>query len=634
MFRRAGAVTRRHLRIGQRLFMLDQMRQAASGGVSKLLMGLLVLSFAIWGIGGFQGYGTGTLATVGDEPVTVVDYQRTADQLQRSGRQMSPDQVFQQLLLAAALDDEARANNLGVSSDRVRREIVENPAFHGADGNYDPDVLTAVLNNAGMSRDDFVEDVREDMVRGQIAAAIGAGVGVPQPLIEALYRYRNEERTVSFIVLDETVIQPVGTPGDGDLQAYFEENVEDFRAPEFRRLGLLVVDPAAIADPEAVTEEELAAEYERREANFTHPERRRVEQIRFESREAAEAAVAGGPDFAALAESRGLTTADIDLGLKTKAEFIDPAIAEAAFAAEVNAVVPVLEGALEPSLIRVTEIEAGSVTPLEEVAPRLRQEIALRGAADQVQDLYDQVEDERDTGATLEEIASTLSLPYRAVEVAADGTGPDGQAISDIPGQAQVIEDAFQSDVGVVNNPVRAENNVLVFYDVLEVVAERERTLDEVRDQLAATWQAEETERRVAETAEALLARLRGGAALASLAAEIGKPVETIEGVTRSETPPGLSDNAAAQAFAGPEGHVANADGAEPPSRILLRVDDVTAPAYFAEATDAQAAEEQLSQAIEGGIRRAYYQELLRVRDIDINNAAYAQLTGTAETQQ
>ena len=46
--------------------MLDQLRQGAQGWVSKLLMGLLVLSFAIWGIGGFQGYHADHAGAVGN----------------------------------------------------------------------------------------------------------------------------------------------------------------------------------------------------------------------------------------------------------------------------------------------------------------------------------------------------------------------------------------------------------------------------------------------------------------------------------------------------------------------------------------------------------------------------------------
>ena len=99
--------------------MLDQLRQGAQGWVSKTLMGLLVLSFAIWGIGGFEGYGAGTLASVGDAEVSVQEFARVYEQAQRNsrqaGQQVNPEQVLRAVMMNAALDDAASQYGLGVS---------------------------------------------------------------------------------------------------------------------------------------------------------------------------------------------------------------------------------------------------------------------------------------------------------------------------------------------------------------------------------------------------------------------------------------------------------------------------------------------------------------------------------------
>lgn len=258
----------------------------------------------------------------------------------------------------------------------------------------------------------------------------------------------------------------------------------------------------------------------------------------------------------------------------------------------------------------------------------------MRAAAEEVGSLYDRIEDERAGGATLEEAARTLSLPYRVVEaVAADGTTPEGETLADLPARQQLLDDAFDSDVGVENNPLRAEDNVYVFYDVLEVIPARERDLDEVREEVVAEWQAAELRSRIAALADDLLARLQDGEDLAALAAEVGTTVETAEGVTRGMTPPGLGPNATAQAFAGPQGHVASADGAEPQQRILLRVDRVVAPPFFAEAADAQAITAQLAEALRNDLMRSYNRDLLQARDVRLNNVAYQQLTGQTEAR-
>jgi len=312
---------------------------------------------------------------------------------------------------------------------------------------------------------------------------------------------------------------------------------------------------------------------------------------------------------------------------------LDPAVAEAAFSAPGNEPVAVTEGALRPSVIRVTTIEPGSIPTIEEVGPRLRQEIAQRSAHDHVQDLYDQVEDERAGGATLDEVATKLSLPYRVVDaVSADLATPDGSTVADIPGAAQVVREAFDSDVGVENSPVRIQAGSWIFYDVLDITTDRDRTLDEVRDEVAATWRQAETARRVGERANALFERLKTGAALGTLAAEIGKTVSVAEKLKRNGTTPGLTSNAVSQAFAGPEGHVAEADGTGN-ARILLKVDQVTAPAFFAEAADAKAIQQQLAQALENDVLSTFNRQLLESRKTSINNAAYQQITGQTQTQ-
>jgi peptidyl-prolyl cis-trans isomerase D len=618
--------------------MLNQLRQGAQGLTSKVLIGLLVLSFAIWGIGGFQGYGTGTLATVGDSEVTVQEFVNLYDQAQRtaaqSGRRADADQILAQLLARAAVDDEASRYGLGVSSGRVAMEIAKTPQFQGTSGAFDRDRFRSLIMSARMDPDDYIADVKGDLVRNQIAESIGAGVAVPEPMVEAIYRLRNEERTVSFFVVDDQAIEPAGEPTETALRTYFEESKGRFRAPEYRKIALITLDPAALADPSAVSEDELKAEYARRRANYEQPERRRVEQIRFDDAAAAKTAlekVDGGQSFAAVAEESGKPVTD--LGLKTKAEFIDPTVANAAFAASTNTAVAVTEAAIEPSLIQVTQIEPGVVTTLEEVEPQLRKELATRNAREALNDLYDQVEDERAGGSTLEEAAQRLSLPYREVEaVARDRKAPDGSIVSGIPDGDQVVREVFESDVGIENSPIRGEGDSWVFFDVLEITAERDRTLDEVRDEVAAAWKAAETESRVAELANTLFERLKAGQPLAALAVEVGKPVQTVEHVKRDASPNELTANAVAQAFAGPEGHIANADGADR-SRVILKVDRVVAPAFFAEAEDAKTIRGQLSTALQRDLLTTFNQQLRDNRPVSINNAIYQQVTGQISGQ-
>lgn len=630
--------------------MLDALRQAATGWVAKVLLALLVISFAIWGISGqFFDYGAGTVATVGDAEVSAREFDRTLrDRMQAIGQQTRgfsleqaraigiPQQVLGELVSRAALDDEAARYGLGVSDAALAGEIQAEPAFQGIAG-FDRARFQALLRNAGLREDDYVRDLRNQILRRQLVAAVTNGLAAPQPLVEALYRFQNEERAISYLRVDAGAVPAPGEPDATALAAYFEASKNRFRAPEYRKIGTITLDAAALADPATISEEAVAETYEARQGDFSRPERRRVEQIRFEDRAAAEAAwkeLQGGTDFAALAASRNLTAADIDLGLKSKAEFVDAAIAEAAFAAKAGKTLLVLDSPLGAAIIRVAEVEAGETKPIEAVAAQLRRDLAQAAAEERILDFYDRVEDERAGGATLQEVAAKLSLPYRLIDgVAADGTAPDGGKIADLPGGQDLVAAAFRTDVGVETDPIRTEDEGYVFYEVLEIVPERDRTLEEARQQVVDTWKRDELARRVAARAEELFQRLKAGESLETLAQATGGTVGKAEAVRRNQAVEGLSRNAVAQAFAGPQGHVANAEAEPPPARLLLRVDQVTAPAYFAESESAAAIRERLTQSLQDDVLQAYNGHVLQTRRTTINRKVYSQIAGEDRTQ-
>ncbi|MBK1623651.1 peptidylprolyl isomerase [Afifella marina] len=631
--------------------MLDRMRQATSGWMAKLLLGLLIVSFGIWGVANqFSGYGRGTLASVGDEEVTAVQFDRALRQrMQQFSQQMNqvmtmeqarniglPQQVLSQLVSEAALDDQASQYNLGVSDDKLAQEIASDPTFQGVGGSFDRQRFRALLANAGLREEDYIDDMRERMVRRQIASAIAGDVSAPKPMLDAFYRYQNEARTISYVTVDTSAIEPVGEPDDATLQAFFEDNQSQFRAPEYRSLGIIALEPATIADPASISEEDVRQEYDSQSQRFSTPERRRVLQLRFNDPEDAKKAadeISSGDTLEEVASERNLSA--VDLGLKSKAEIVDQNVADAAFSADEGTTVPVLDARLGPAIIKVVNVEEGSTQPFSAVEPELRKEMAERQSSNEVLSLYDQIEDERAGGATLQEVAQKLNLPYQKIDaVAADGTDPDGNEVS-VPGGRDLIADAFQSDVGLENDPIHVGTNTFYFYDVTETTPARDRTLDEVKPDVVAAWEADQRAGRIRDRANALFERLKSGTPLSEIASEIGKEVETAEGVTRtaSQQPDSpLSPNAVAQAFAGPQNHVANAEGKDPQNRILLHVDSVTVPAYFEEAAGATQLRENLGEAIAGDLLQAYNAHLIDERSISVNQAIYGQIVG--ESQQ
>src|SRR5690606_9169136 len=147
----------------------------------------------------------------------------------------------------------------------------------------------------------------------------------------------------------------------------------------------------------AVTDADAQALYDRVAATrFSTPERRRIQQIVFDSEaegQEAAAALAGGKTFDQLLVDRGQAPEAVDLGLLRREDIIDPKVAEAAFTLDANGVSPLIDGQFGSVIIRVTAIEPAAVTPFAEVKDQLKQELAQSRAAEEIADQIDVIED-------------------------------------------------------------------------------------------------------------------------------------------------------------------------------------------------------------------------------------------------
>ncbi|GCA51837.1 SurA N-terminal domain-containing protein [Sinorhizobium meliloti] len=572
--------------------MLDSLRNAAQTRVVKGLLALLILSFMVWGGQTLMVPSTpNAVVTVGDIKVSASDfrlaYERQIALLSRQlgtplSRQQAQafgveNQVYAQLVAGAALDQLATDMNLGLSEDRLARLIGEDPAFHGVNGQFDRLTFSSVLRNAGLTEQDYINNRSQVAVRSQIVDALTDGYTAPKVLVEAIGKYRHETRTIDYLLLSNANIDAVKTPGDEVLAPWFESRKANYRAPEYRKISYIKLEPEDLAAPDAVTEEELRADYEKRKESYRTPATRTVEQLTFPSREAADAAaakLAAGTSFDDLVKAEGKTSADVLLGDFTKDRMPDAKIADAAFAvAQDGGTTPVVEGAFGPVILRVTNIRPDAVRSFDEVKEELRKEIALDAAREQLVGLHDKIEDERAGGVTVKEIAEQLKLKLVTVDaVDASGKDQNGDEVKDLPEPRALLQEVFKADVGTDTLAVNIGRDGSAWFDVEEIIPARDRTLDEVRDEVAADWTAEQQRAALAAKAKELKERIEKGAKLADIASELGLVVETKTGLTRATNDASLSPAAVIAAFGGPNGHVANAPGIGGDGQVLMQV--------------------------------------------------------------
>lgn len=629
--------------------MLDTLRKGASGWIAQIFIALLVVSFAIWGVSDiFSGFRSDTVASVGRTDVSAQSFAREYDMARRQLSQQLrqpvtaeqaqmfglPGQVLGRLVAQATLMDEAHSLGLGVSSQTLARQIADDPNFQGSGGLFDRAAFNAILQQNGLTEDQYLEQLRETYVRQQLIDALAGATEVPEAYLRALHEFRSEERNLAYLVLTPALVPDVGQPSDADLNAFFEANKADWKAPELRALRIMRMAPEDLADTGGIDEAEARKVYDSELATrFTTTERRKIQQIVFKDKadaEQAAAALSSGKTFDDLIAQRNLTAADVDLGLMTKDAIIDKAVADPAFGLAPGAVSGVIDGRFGPVIVRVTTVEPSVVTSFDEAKPALLKELAERRAAAEIADQHDVIEDSRAGGATLEEIAGKYGLKVMTI-AAVDSTGKDanGVAIADIPGGNQLVAAAFDSDVGIENDPIRLQPSGYAWYEVTAVTAARDRQLSEVRDQVVAAWKKAEVDKQLTARAEGIRDRLAAGEDIAKVAIDNALTFQSADKVTRSTPASGDLTSAAIQAaFGGPKGYAAVAPGAADGAKTIVVVTAVNVPPYVGTSPEIGEAKTQLSQQMTSDLLQQYIAQLQARLGVGINQAAVQAVIG------
>jgi peptidyl-prolyl cis-trans isomerase D len=626
------------------------MRKASSNWLGKIVMatvmGVLIVSFGIWGIADiFRGFGQSTLAKVGRTEISTEQFRQIYNErLQQIGRQFGRPltmdqaralgfdrQVLQQTLAEAALDEETRRLGLAQSPEETMRLIFSDPNFKGVNGAFDPQRFQSVIRQLGFSEQRFIAEQRRVSLRRQIAGTVAAGLETPKVLLDALARYQSEQRTIEYVKLDAAQAGTIDPPSPEALAAYFDEHKALFRAPEYRKISFVVITPEEIGKWTEVSDEDAKKLFEQRRDKYGTPERRQVWQIVFPNAEEAQAArsrVESGLSFDDLAKERGLNPADVDLGVIAKSAIVDPAVADAAFSLQSGELSQPAQGRFGVALVKIGKIEPGVAPNYESVAAEIKRDIAKERARTKVAELRDKMEDERGGGASVIEAAQKLGLaPVTIDAVDRSGRLPSGQPAMNIPRGLDVVSQAFNSDVGVDNDPI-SFNGGYVWYDVLGVTPSRERSLDEVRDQVETRWRDDQIASRLRAKATDMVQKLEQGGKLADEAAQAGLSVETASGFKRDATVPGLPAAAVAAAFRTVKDGVGQTPDPAANAWIVFRVTDITVPPVDLASDETKKLSENLKRAITDEQLAQYITQLQSNIGISVNQTAFAQVTG------
>ena len=576
--------------------MLQTLRDKTSGWIATVILGLLIIPFAFFGMESYLSQKVDTYAARIAQPPTwwpsapqawpvsylwkthdidAQDYRQRLETMRmrlrdeqgdafdskafesaENKREILEDMIDEQLMRLAAESD-----GIVVSDAEIRREIQQIPDFQ-VDGRFDADRYQMLLasQNPPQTPRTFEQTVRDNLQYGLIPSRLARSGFVTYMELDRLMRLLGERRDISFVVMPPAAVDtsPV-TPAQ--IQAWYESHAREYRSPETVRLEYVEVDATALPMPVA-DEAALRKLYDEQAAKYSTSEQRSVSHILVQvaadasdadknaaearAKKIAEQARAQGADFAALARANsddaGSKANGGSLGWLTKGG-MPGAFDDAAFAMRAGEVRGPVKTDFGWHVIKLDELRAGTRQPFEAVRPQLEQELVEGGRERAFNELSGKLVDAvYKNPNSLAPAARALGLVVQTTPAISrnGGTG--------IASDAKVLRAAFADNLiqdGTASDPIEIGPDRNVMIRVSEHQPEAPLPLASVSGAVVAAIRADRQHKAALAAADALVkaAKAKG---LATAAADARLVMSEMNGIGRRNQ---LPSPAAAEAF-------------------------------------------------------------------------------------
>ncbi|BBR10775.1 peptidylprolyl isomerase [Aeromonas caviae] len=556
--------------------MLDKLREGAQGKVAKVILGLIILSFALAGVGSYlNGPARTAPATVNGNDISAPALEnayrneraRMESQMGEAFNQLAanPDYmkqfrrgVLDRLIDQALIDDKARSLGLRVSDEQIKQAIVAMPEF-AENGKFSNDRYLQLIRRAGMTPEMFRDSLRQDMVRQQLMGAVLGSEFALKGEAEQLDRLYNQTRDLRLIRLAASAYVDGIEVSDAEVEQFYKANSARFMNDETVKVDYLLLDAANLGKNIKVTEQDAQDYYDQHQDLFQRPERRQVAHILIpfgkdekaaeQKAEAVLAKAKAGDDFAALAKADSSDTFSAKKGGELdwfEKGVMDPAFEKAAFALDkAGDLSAVVKSPFGFHIIKLLGVEPAKTKPFVDVMSdtiaRLQSEKAKEQFFAEQQKMADSSFENPDS----------LDLTAEAMGLQVQSTGYFSQADAPAPlNDPKVLSVAFSEQLrdDNTNSDVieLADGKALVLH-IMGHQPKAAKPLAEVKEQVITVIKHDKASEVARGKAQGLLDKLKAGENVQADLTALGLKVDTHTGVSRFAQE--MDQNLVTQAF-------------------------------------------------------------------------------------
>ncbi|MGL4723826.1 MAG: peptidylprolyl isomerase [Scandinavium sp.] len=513
--------------------MMDSLRTAANSVVLKIIFGIIIVSFILTGVSSYLIGGNNTYAAkVNGQEISRPQFENAvASERNRMQQQLGDQfselasnenymttmrqQVLNRLIDEALLDQYARHLNLGISDAQVKQAIFQTQAFQ-SNGKFDNDRFNGIVNQMGMNADQYAQALRNQLVTQQLINAIVGSEFMLPGETNQLAALVSQQRVVREATIDVNALAAKQQVSDQEINSYYEQNKNQFIAPEQFRVSYIKMDAASMQ--ETASDSDIQSYYDQHQDQFTQPQRVRYSVIQTKTEADAKAAldeINKGANFAdvAKAKSTDIISAKNGGDMGWLEASTTPDELKNAGLKDKGQLSGVIKSSVGFLVARLDDVVPAKVKPLadvhDDIAAKVKQEKALDAYYALQQKVSEAASNDNETLASAAQVAG-----MKVVE-----TGWFGH--DNLPAELNFkpVSDAIFNGGLVGENGTPGSNSDIITVDgdrafvlrVSEHKAEAVKPLAEVKDQVVDIVKHTKAEQQAKLDADKLLAELKAG---------------------------------------------------------------------------------------------------------------------------
>lgn len=533
--------------------MLQIFRNASNTIIVKVLFGLIILSFAGWGLSGVFASSTSNqnLAKVGGQSITPQmlygQFNKNFQQIQsQSGGKITKDQAIygglvtqslDQLMSMSLLTQAAKRAHINVSEDVAVQKIKTMPVFLDENGKFDPKKLSQILIQNQIPEDAFAKSIQNDIALQMLLASVAPIIEPSKEHLSLAYWLSQETRSIDTFFLSKDSVKSPDDPGDDILQRFLESKSSSYKIPETRDMTYIKIQKKDLLKDIEIPESNLREVYNNNLDKYTIPEKRSINQIVFEDEERADSfltQLSQGKSFNEAAKTLNVKIANLTHLSKNDVMF--PNLRDFIFSSKTGDVSRPLKTSLGWIIAKLENIEPAHIKMYEMVKDDLKNQ-ALEGEMHStIDNLSKNLDDQIAAGKSLEEISQSEKLSlYRTKSITKNGMIlKDKTSVkSDLP--KILVDETFKLNPSE-ESPLFEDENENIFLVRLDAKNdERVSHLDDIRPQVLSDWIAEEKRQILFLQAESIIKKAEEGASYESLAQDSKSILQHIDNIRRMD---------------------------------------------------------------------------------------------------